>query len=183
MVAGTRLVTVEEFEQIAARPENAAKRLEYIGGEMVEMVSNNYSSMVASKVSFFIQLYLVQHGYEGYVTGADGGYQVADERYIPDVAFIAKARQPEPSHATYNPNPPNLAVEVLSPTDDPGDTRIKITNYLAVGTTVWIIDPDKKRVEVHAAGRAAQRLGMADTLAGGDVLPDFQLAVKDLFPD
>jgi Uma2 family endonuclease len=183
MIASTRQMTVEEFERIAARPENAAKRLEYVGGEMVELVSNNYSSLVASKISFYLQLYLMQQGIEGYVTGADGGYQVADGRYIPDVAFIAKTRQPEPSHDTWNPTPPDLAVEVLSPNDDPGDTRIKITNYLAAGTTVWIVDPDTKRVEIHTPGQAAQRLSIDDTLTGDDVLPGLQMPVKDIFPE
>jgi hypothetical protein len=51
---------------------------------------------------------------------------VAGERYLPDVAFISKARQPEPSHDTYNPNAPDLAVDVVSPTGQPRDIRIKV---------------------------------------------------------
>ncbi|RPJ02748.1 MAG: Uma2 family endonuclease [Chloroflexi bacterium] len=101
---------------------------------------------------------------------------------MPDVAFISKARQPEPSHEAHNPNAPDLAVEVLSPSDDPGDLRIKVTNYLAAGTVVWVVDPDKKVVEIHAPGKRADRLGMKETISGGDVLPGFALAVKEVFP-
>ncbi|NDJ78969.1 MAG: hypothetical protein GYB65_22185, partial [Chloroflexi bacterium] len=61
------------------------------------MVSNSYSSEIAVSISFHIKLYMREQGIEGRVTGADGGYHVADERYIADVAFISKARQPEPS--------------------------------------------------------------------------------------
>jgi len=71
---------------------------------------------------------------------------------------------------------------VLSPSDDPGDLRIKVTNYLAAGTVVWVVDPDKKVVEIHAPGKRADRLGMKETISGGDVLPGFALAVKEVFP-
>ncbi len=50
MAVGITSYTVEEFEQIAALPENADRRLEYIGGEIIEMVSNNYSSLVAARI-------------------------------------------------------------------------------------------------------------------------------------
>jgi Uma2 family endonuclease len=62
----------------------------------------------------------------GRITGVDGGYIVSGERYIPDIAFISFARQPEASHEAYNPNPSDLAVVVLSPTDDPAYLRIKM---------------------------------------------------------
>jgi Uma2 family endonuclease len=118
----------------------------------------------------------------GRVTGADGGYVVSGERYIPDVAFISKEKQPEPSHEAYNTTPPDLAVEVLSPSNDPGDIRIKLFNYLRAGTVVWLVDPDKKEVEVYASGQA-KKLGLDSILDGGDVLPGFTLPVKEIFPD
>lgn len=49
MIAQTR-ITAEEFDRIAALPENADKRLEFIGGEIVELVSNNYSSLIAATI-------------------------------------------------------------------------------------------------------------------------------------
>jgi Uma2 family endonuclease len=162
-------------------PENAARRLEYIGGEIVEMVSNNYSSEVAARILGYIFAYLLQHDM-GRVTGADGGYQVADERYIPNVAYVSKARQPESSHDVYNPNAPDLAVEVLSPSDKADDIRIKIANYLAAGTLLWVVEPESKTVEIYVTGQKGQRARVGDTLDGGDVLPGFTLAVKDVFP-
>jgi Uma2 family endonuclease len=119
----------------------------------------------------------------GYVTGADGGYRVSGERYIPDAAFISTARQPQPSHEAYNPNPPDLAVEVLSPTNDPGEMRVKIVNYLLAGTVLWVVDPDLKRVEVYVPGQTPKTLGIDDVLDGGNVLPGFSLAVRDIFPE
>jgi Uma2 family endonuclease len=183
MAVQTQRMTVEEFERFAELPENANRRLEYIGGEIVEVVSNSYSSLVAAQVLIALGAY-VNHHRLGYVTGADGGYKVAEkEDYIPDVGFISKDRLPDPPHDAWISLPPDLAVEVLSPSDEPDNTRIKIINYLAADTVVWVIDPDQKQVEVYMPGQAGKRLGENDTLDGGDVLPGFTLAVKDIFPE
>jgi Uma2 family endonuclease len=183
MAVTTQPITVAEFERLAAQPQNADRRLEFVGGEISEVVSNSYSSLVANKISFFIQLHLMQKGLAGYVTGADGGYQIGDERYLPDVAFISKARQPQPSHETYNPLAPDLAVEVLSPSDQPDVMRLKLANYLAAGVVVWVVNPEARTVEVYTPGKRAYRLGVDDTLDGGDVLPGLALPVKDFFPE
>lgn len=108
---------------------------------------------------------------------------VSGERYIPDAAFISKTRQPTPSHDAYNPLAPDLAVEVVSPTDDPAAMRIKVVNYLRAGTTAWVVDPYKKHVEVYAPGQPVRIMGINDILDGGTLLPGFMLTVKDIFAD
>lgn len=182
MAVQTRRMTGEEFERFVELPENAARRFEYIGGEAVEMVSNQRSSMIAARLLSFIGMYVISHDL-GFVTGADGGYAVAEGRYIPGVAFVAKARQSQAADRPYGPIPPDLAVEVLSPSDDPEDMRIKIVNYLNAGTTVWVVNPDRKRVEVYAPGAAPQKFDLEDSLDGGAALPGFSLALTDIFPD
>lgn|SRR5690606_23305261 len=139
MAIASRIVPVEEFDRFVLLPENAERMFEYIGGEIVEAVSNNYSSEIGARFLIVIGMFVLSNDL-GRVTGADGGYQVSGERYIPDVAFVSKAKQPEP---------PDLAVEVLSPTNDADDMRIKVVNYLRVGTVVWVVDPINKRVEVY----------------------------------
>jgi Uma2 family endonuclease len=181
MAVQTKRATVEEFDQFVQLPENADRLFEYVGGEIIEVVSNNYSSEIAARILIEIGIF-VKNKNMGRVTGADGGYMVSGERYIPDTAFISREKQPEPSHEAYNPTPPDLAVEVLSPSNDLSDIRIKLVNYLNAGTVVWLVDPDKKQVEVYAPGQA-KKLGLNDTLDGGDVLPGFTLPVKAIFPD
>jgi Uma2 family endonuclease len=180
MAAVIRQYTLEEFEQMLKLPENADKRLEYVGGEVVELVSNNYSSKIGLRIGARI-LDFVESRNLGHVTGTDGGYIVANERYIPDVAFVSITRQPETNYETYNKNAPDLAVEVLSPTDRMDVMRLKLANYLAAKTVVWIIDPIAKTVEVYTPNEKSIRLGINDTLEGGLVLPGFQLPLKDLF--
>jgi Uma2 family endonuclease len=174
-------VSAEEFEKIAALPENADKRLEYIGGEIVEVVSNSEASEIAA----FILAQLSNHVYAhkvGRVTGADGGYKVSGADYIPDVAFISNVRQPKRPNVAWNPLSPDLAVEVVSPTDRPGVIADKAVNYPLAGTLLWYVFPDDKQVKVYEPGQPAKTLGLDDELDGGKVLPGFKLAVKAIFP-
>lgn len=184
MAAQERIyVTLAEFEQFINLPENADKLFEYVGGEIVEVPSNPLSSKLAILVAGAFLNYL-QHNDIGHVTGEAGGYRVFGERYAPDVAFISYARQPQlPYDQQYNPNPPELAVEVISPSDSPEALRIKIANYLAAGTIVWVFNRVARNVEVYAPGQPVRIVELDGILDGGDVLPGFRLAVKDIFRD
>jgi Uma2 family endonuclease len=175
-------VTLEEFDEYINRPENADRLFEYIGGEIVEAVANNYSSEIAATILAEVKAFAKANNL-GRVTGADGGYIVSGEKYIPDVAFISFARQPEPSHNAYNPNAPDLAVEVLSPGNTEEQMLVKVANYLAAGTVVWRVKPLEKQVVVLVPGKPAKTLTINDTLDGGDVLPGFKLAVREIFPE
>jgi Uma2 family endonuclease len=176
------LLAVEEFDRMAALPENADKRLEFIGGEIVEVVTNNYASEIAITIATEIKAYARSKNL-GRVTGADGGYMVSGDRYIPDVAFISRAKQPEPSHAAYNPNAPDLAVEVVSPTDTPADITDKVANYLAARTLVWVVYPEKQQAKVYEAGQPVRTIFKDGILDGGNVLPGFQLPLKAIFAE
>jgi Uma2 family endonuclease len=176
--------TIEEFERLVNLPENADKLFEFIGGEIVEVPSNPYSSAVGYNLGFEVKGFVKQHKL-GHVTGEAGGYIVAGERYAPDVAYISYSRQPELAREGYNPNPPDLAIEVEFPTSIQSERqlRIKLANYLAVGTVVWVIYPETKEVEVYLPGRPVKILGINETLDGGEVLPGFQMAVRDIFAE
>lgn len=182
MAVQEQYYTVEEFEQIALRPENRERKLEYIGGEIIEVVSNNFSSKVAAIILIAIGMHIKGKNL-GDVTGADGGYIVSGERYMPDVAFISRARQPEPCHETWNPLAPDLAVEVMSPTDEEKAVAVKIANYLAAGTVVWLVWTSERRISVFVPGQPVQHYGLDDVVPGGTVLPDFRLKVRDIFEE
>lgn len=181
MAVETQAYTLEEFDRLVEQPEYANRLFEYVGGEIVEVVSNNYSSEIAMRIGARLLLFVEEHNL-GRVTGADGGYKVSGERYIPDVAFISKAKQPKPSREAYNSNAPDLAVEVLSPGNEPDELRIKVANYLLAGTTVWVVNPDKQRVEVFAPSQPVAKVGLNQAVDGGSVLPGFSLPVSIIFP-
>ena len=179
MVIQTRPVTAAEFDRQVALPANLHRNLELIAGEIVEkVVSNPRSSAIAAWILGKMAVFVDTHDL-GHVTGADGGYVVSGERYIPDAAFVAKARQPVLPDEAYNPLAPDLALEVLSPTNTDEEMRVKIVNYLAAGTVVWVVDHGK-RVEVHRTGQPVQILGPQDTLDGGGILPGFTLSAGEI---
>lgn len=148
---------------------------------MIEVPSNLYSSKIAARILTRIGMYLLDHDI-GHLTGEAGGYQVSGERYAPDVAFISRARQPELAAEGYNPTPPDLAVEVVSPSDPAPKLTLKVANYLAAGTVVWVVYPATQTVEVYAPGQPGRTLTIKDTLDGGAILPGFSLPVSAIFP-
>lgn len=177
-------VTPADFEAFIHRPENADRTFELIGGEIVEVPSNPFVSKIAAKIILFLGMYLLKHDI-GHVTGEAGGYIVNGEMYAPDVAYISYARQPQLAHKGYNPNPPEIAVEVISDPDSRDEQaalRRKLANYLAVGVLVWVVNPHDRFVEVYVPGKPVVVLDENDTLDGDEVLPGFTLAVKDIFP-
>lgn len=177
-------VTLDMFESLIEQPDNQDKTFEFIGGEIVEVPFNPYVSKIALLIGAAILSYLSQND-TGHVTGEAGGYMVGGERYAPDVAYISYARQPELPRKGYNPNPPELAVEIISDpfnAEEQRTLRLKLSSYLAAGVIVWVVNPEDRRVEIHRAGEAAEELDESGILTLEPILPGFTLPVKNIFP-
>ncbi|MBA3867534.1 MAG: Uma2 family endonuclease [Anaerolineae bacterium] len=175
-------VTKEQFYEFALRPENRDRNFEYIAGEIVEVVSNSKSSTDGLSLTSEVRVY-VKRNKLGRCTGADGGYSVSGEDYIPDGAFMSYARQPVQPSVAYNPLAPDLAIEMLSPGNTKDEMTHKIGNYMAADTVVWVGNPETKIIDVYVPGQPVKRLRVGDVLEGGDVLPGFRLAIADIFED
>ncbi|MDX2075048.1 MAG: Uma2 family endonuclease [bacterium] len=178
-------ITAQEFDDWADLPENSERLFELISGEIIEkMPSNVYSSIIAIRIASLLMIYLFKNDI-GYVSGEQGGYKVGDNRFAPDVAFVSYTKQKNANKRGYNPVVPDLAVEVISDADNREELtalRRKVTGYLNAGVIVWIVDCDKQTVEVHQLGQDVKILGVADTIEVAELLPDFKLAVRDIFP-
>ena len=116
------------------------------------------------------------------------GFILADEPRtvrIPDIAFLSTDRLPsEGLPAGYIRGAPDLAVEVVSPSDKAADLAQKVADYLDAGTRlVWVVEPHTRTVTVYKPGGDAQYLDASGTLDGGDVLPCLSLPVEGLFTD
>jgi Uma2 family endonuclease len=177
-------VTAEEFEASIALPENSDQLFELIDGEIVEKVpSNPYASYIAQVISFFIQQFLRERGIDGYVTAEAGGFVIDGERYAPDVAYLSVDRDSDLACKGDNQIPPDLAVEVETNTTTETERRLrrKVLHYRDAGVILWVVYPETKEVEVYTPNQPTQQLTVDDVLDGGDVLPGFKLAVKDIF--
>jgi Uma2 family endonuclease len=78
---------------------------------------------------------------------------------------------------------PDLAIEVVSPTDRYSDIDEKIDVYLQDGVRlIWVIDPERRKVTIHAPDLENPLVLRGDAnLTGGDLLPGFQIALATLF--
>src|SRR5690606_34580086 len=120
----------------------------------------------SSRISGFLFVYLLQNDI-AHLTGEAGGYWVSGERYAPDVAVLLKARQPELADHGYNPLAPDLAVEVDYPSsvESRRHLNLNVVNYLNAGTTVWIVLPEQRQVEVYVPGESPRILDESDSLS------------------
>lgn len=177
-----KLMTAEEF---AALPEplNGSQQ-ELVKGEVVIMPPPQARhGILCSRIDRRLGIY-VEENKLGWTTSNDTGVILErdpDTVRGPDVAFWSIARQPE-LPAGYFEIPPDIAVEVLSPTDRRRDVREKIREYIALGVRlVWLIDPETRTVTVYLGTIRGTELDESDTLDGGEVLPGFAVPVSYLF--
>lgn len=175
-------LSIDDFYEFAQHPEYEGRHLELIGGEVVETSTNTYASVVAVRIATGIMQWQRDLGQRGYVTGAGGGFIVEGNVIAPDVAFTRDF----PSATSFAQTPPLLAVEVIS---DPGSSteqselRRKLSIYRNADVVVWVVDFEAKQIEVHFPDNRIEIYGESMTLPGGDILPGFELAVKDVFPE
>ncbi len=183
MAVQEKRYTLDEFHAFSERPENRDRLFELIDGVIVQKMASFTPSQVAMRIGRYLGFYVDEHNL-GYVTGADGSYILSPGfELIPDVAFISKVRLPVIPEREVE-GPPDLAVEVKSPTDSKRQLRHKAEDYLRFGTKmVWLVFPEDQRVEVYRQeDQDVLEVGIDGVLDGGDVLPGFMLPVRSIFP-
>jgi Uma2 family endonuclease len=178
-----QLVTAEELWEM---PEVPGKRFELVRGELVEMPgAGGVHGLLVRLLLRILDPFVVAHDL-GEVFADGVGYIIhrhPDVVRIPDVSFIARARIPEGGiPESYIPFAPDLAVEIVSPTDRAEDVYGKVREYLEAGTRmVWVAWPRYRSVVVYTPNANPRELGPDDELDGGEVLPGFRVRVSELF--
>lgn len=77
---------------------------------------------------------------------------------------------------------PDLAVEIWSESNTRREKELKREDYFRSGVRlVWEIDPENRTVDVYTGIAECRELAESDTLDGGEVLPGFELVVRELF--
>ncbi len=159
---------------------------ELIEGILVEKVMGLRESILASAMNAILYTFVVTRNL-GFVSGEAGTYELMPHLVrIPDIAFTNWDRVPG-GRQPMAPVPglvPNLAVEVLSPSNTPGEMTLKRQDYFASGVElVWEIDPDSRTIRVFTSPANARTLTTADILDGGSVLPGFAIPVGQVFAE
>jgi Uma2 family endonuclease len=182
-----KLYTVDDLAQLANLPENAEKRFELIDGVIYEVnAPTPLHAYVSAKFYRHFDDYNEEHQL-GFAFPDSVSYILYDDKeFIPDASFVSKAKVPGfplPDEFRFAPD---LAVEVVSPSNYPRQILNKVQNYLKYGTKlVWVAYPDEQVVDVYRLAEEGLNLRTFDinsTLEGEDVLPGFRLDVRRVFP-
>ena len=101
----------------------------------------------------------------------------------PDASFVRADRLPREGVGDgFLALAPDLAVEVLSPSESPRNLAEKLDDYFSAGTrAVWVIESATRSVTIHVAGEDPIVLSNDEVLHGGSVLPHFACRVAELF--
>ena len=174
-IATSDTMTLEEFL------ENDVEGYEYVRGELVPMPPTSMEhGEICSNVILHLSLHVFAHQL-GRLYTAGTTFRVGDRVVKPDVAFVSTDRLPE-NRDKGSPIPPELAVEVVSPSDKQYDVTEKAFAYLKAGTRlVWVIEPVAKTVMVYRSETDFTLLTYEDTLTGEDVVEGFTCPVAQLF--
>lgn len=165
-------------------PGDDRKLCELIDGTLVEKPMGAYESLLAGVLIQLLRNFLDDHDL-GTILAPDGTLRLAPGLVrLPDVCFISWERIPGDEFPT-EPMPdlvPDLAVEVLSKGNTKKEMERKLAEYFAAGCRLaWLLDPKSRTVRVHTSPTEFRLLGEEDTLDGGDVLPGFQLPIREWF--
>lgn len=172
-------------EELLDMPDDGYQ-YELVRGELRKMAPagarhSNIGIRVGTSLNFHVMANNLGTGF-----GADGGFLLEsnpDTVRAPDVAFVRRERMEEVGLVDgYWPGPPDLAVEVISPSDRYTEVAEKVEEWLKAGTRmVVVVDPRRKVATVHRSGQEPVTLAEGDVLDGDDVAPGWRMAVGDIF--
>jgi Uma2 family endonuclease len=157
---------------------------ELVNGILVAKPMGHYESHIAALLLHLLYNYLDANPI-GVLYGEEAPYLLLpDNVRKPDVSFLSFARMPGgklPREAAC-PIAPDLAIEVLSPSNTTAEIDLKLKQYFAAGVRlVWIIEPELRTARIFTAVDKHEDIPSHGILRGGDVLPGFELAVGHLF--
>jgi Uma2 family endonuclease len=180
MGATKTLLTAEQFDNY---PFEEDKRYELDEGELIEMTRPAYRhNLVLGTLYFELRLYFRENRI-GEALISENLYALSSNtRRSPDVAVILGDRRSELEYAKVIPIIPEIAAEVLSPSETPRMIHRKLKQYFAAGVKeVWLIDPDSREVEVWTGQALPERALTGDEALTSPLLPGFKLRLADLF--
>jgi Uma2 family endonuclease len=161
-------------------------RYELVRGELRRMTpAGSEHGRIAVRITWRLARH-VEENRLGTVYAAETGFRLStdpDTVRAPDVAFVSRDRVEAVGEVEeFWPEAPQLAVEVISPGDSYADVEEKVFDWLDAGTKmVVVINPRQRSATVYKSPTDITALAEADVLDGGDVVPGFELAVREIF--
>jgi Uma2 family endonuclease len=175
-------MTAEELFEYRNEPY----RQELIGGRLYEMEPPGaLHGAVAAQVGTLLAEHVKRHGL-GQTFAAETGFHIRfdpDTVRAPDASFVTRARiEAAGIPSGYWSGAPDLAVEVVSPSDRGPQVEAKALDWLDAGAqAVVVLDPPNRTAVVYRPSSDAETLVLGDTLDLGDVVPGFVVPAAELF--
>lgn len=127
----------------------------------------------------------VERNHLGETYAAETGFVVAhgpDSVRAPDVSFVRAELALGHDENQWYPHSPDLAVEVLSPTDRPAAVEEKVQMWLdGGGRSVWVVNPAMRAVTVRRIDGSREQFAGDAELWDESVLPGFSLPPRQIF--
>ena len=174
------LVRAEELPGISI----PGKSIELVRGVLVvrEPPSTRHGR-VSARLSYLVSEWVYRHDLGAVIQ--DAGFEIEsdpDTVRAPDVAFVSRSRVDEIPPTGFARFAPDLAVEVVSPNDRPGELLAKVGQLLDAGSKlVWVVDPSRAHAVVYRETGDVSIVGAAGSLDGETVLPGFSCPLADVF--
>jgi Uma2 family endonuclease len=166
--------------------DHADRVCELVDGVLVEKTMGYTESVLALAIGEYLRGFVRKHKL-GIVSGESGPMKILPMQVrMPDVSFVSWQRFPDGKFPAA-PIPavaPDLAVEVLSDSNTEGEMRRKLQDYFTAGVRlVWYVDPRDRTAAVYTSPEQCTVFDENGVLSGGDVLPGFELPLKELFAE
>ena len=181
-ITATELLTADDL----LRLDSQGTRGELIRGVFHEIMSSGLEhSKIAAKLTVLLGIFVMPRNLGTLATSDLGVWLERDPDTVrePDIAYFSAARLPPNVRITgYAEVPPDLVVEIVSPSDTRREVRDKARMWLSYGVAlVWVVQPDTRTVDVYEPDQAVVSLTDQDTLDGSEVLPGFTCPISDIF--
>jgi Uma2 family endonuclease len=178
----TALVTSEQYLALPDQFDQHGNRIkdELIGGEIVQMPpASHQHDRLKNRIGKLLTSYLDKNQQLGLESNVEIGTRVTRlDTFIPDVSVTQSSRFSE--HDRILQGPPEIAIEIVSPSDTASHLKAKVDAYLTNGSaSVWVIFPELKSVEAHRPGSMHELKG--DDRIEDPLLPGFSVPVSSFF--
>ena len=181
MTTQTRKITVDEFWEMAADPGH---RYELVDGELVDMDGAPRHGRVTAWIGSIVSG-RIQDNDLPFDVGVCTGFQMDPYTLrFPDVHVTSWERMAEYDEDAggWPRFAPDVAIEVVSPSNTPAELARKAEEYFANGTlSMWIADPVPRTVAIRRPGVVEQVFGVGETLSGEPEIPGFSCDVAEIF--
>lgn len=183
MTSTETLLTMEQFGELPDYDERTGNRYELDHGELIVVPPQKpIHDLIKSELARLLHIHFYRSNLRGKVLIETGFVLDEDSWRVPDISFLSEERVRAIDMDVPLGPAPDLAIEIVSPSERRPAVQRKIDHFLASGAkVVWALYPAQSELHVHRTGQKVVKLGASDFVEEPTLLPGFRVLVADLF--